>query len=317
MAKIELIGAKMDWLRFTFREPTEQMDWCIDFWESQQKREADKEQPVEEIKLNNYYGLKSRHWFYGSRNDGHIFEVTSECAHTATLALKQQQFRLKVTRMDMAVDMLHEKELGKFTFQRRRQVRRQERLTNAPTRSTIAIVEAPGRGDSITIGTRKTGEVLVNYDKDAEQEFALGAPIERTEARTGRDRATKVWRDVLECEDLEQFCLDVVVARYRLKGIKLAVGPMALPYDYPNGSKPKSTEEQTADWLVKCAAKAFRKIQSEELRRQVAAAFGLGYRKRIEDDGKLSKEARAELERLSDWREARLEGMAESAIKRD
>ncbi len=307
----------MDYFRFTMRDGDPALNWCLDYWDEKQLKEQKDGELLEELTINTYRGMKSRHWFVGERNDGYIFEVTSWPAHDAVLECKQNKFVLKPTRLDMAADMEHDGELGRFTFKRRTQVRRHEKETKAKTKSTIYLVEAPGRGDSITIGTRKTGECLVNYDKDAEQGFTMEIPVERAESRTGRDRGVKVWQDILKCDNLDQFCLDMVVARYKLKGITLPIAKDARPYKYPSAYKPPTAEEQTAAWLINCAAKAFRRLKNENLRREVANAFGLGYRQKVAEDARLSDDARTALRALDDWREARLSGQREGSVKGD
>jgi hypothetical protein len=110
---------------------------------------------------------------------------------------------------------------------------------------------------------------------------------------------------VLACESVEQLALDVVVARYKKRGVKLPYSDKAREYQMPTVYE-VSNEERITEWLVRCAASAFRKVKNEALRKVVAEAFGLGY-KPLKTPSKpvLSNAARDAARSFSEMREMR------------
>lgn len=305
MAKYQIIGAGIDYLRFTIDEKSEALDGLIDYFEENQSIEAEEFGEIEYFDFFGFYGPMSRHYFYGKFGDKWMFQVSSTPAHAMTLWLKAFQYDVCVSRIDFQATWQADKELGDFAINLRNKVRANEKLNGLKRTARIDIVDDPGKGQSVSFGSRKSGTRDRSYDKGLEQKGEIGKNVQRDESEIGKKRARKMWADVLACRDLEQLAIDVVIQRYKKRGIQVPYHAKATGYQLPPVYEP-TDEETKAKWLIRCAATTFKKIKSEKLRQAVAEAFGLGYIP-LPTDGKprLSKDARAAAQMFHEMREMR------------
>jgi hypothetical protein len=305
MAQFNLLASGIDYLRFTIEDKNEAVPGLIDYFDEKQSEEEEKHGEIEYFDFFGFYGPMSRYHFYGKFGDKFMFQVSSAPAHELALWLKAFQYEVQVSRIDFHATAQGDSKLGEFAMDIRNKIRAVERKKGKKRRVRIDIVDDPGKGQSVSMGSRKSGTRDRSYDKGLESKGEVGQFVKRDECEIGKKRARKMWAEVLSCDSLEQLALDVVVARYKSRGVKLPYSDKAREYNLPPVYEP-SNEERIAEWLIRCAASAFRKVKNEALRKAVAEAFGLGY-KRLPDTSKprLSKDARHAAATFHEMREMR------------
>ncbi len=307
MAKIEVLASGVDYIRFTIDEKHDALDGLIDYFEEQQKAEEIEFGEIEYFEFQKFYGPMSRHFYYGVHGELYIFQVSSTPAHALVEWLRQFQYIVQATRIDFHATTQCPKKLGAFAFDLRDEVRAVEAKKGTKRTCKITIVDDPGKGQSCSMGNRKSGTLDRSYDKGLEQGGKIGKNIKRDESEISKKQAKKMWADVLKTDNLAQFALDVVAARYKKRGVKLPYEAKAREYQLPTVYE-QSNDERITEWLVRCAASAFRKVKSERLRRAVAEAFGLGYKPlKTATKPVLTEESRATIQHFHEARMMRLE----------
>lgn len=233
-------------------------------------------------KAGGYKGLQDigKDLKYGSRirKDGRADEIlVASGKRSEKIALGLGNIGgYNVTRLDLQITMQPEKPNPGMARDMYEKILLQDKMGMSPTgRRKVSLIRSPS-GDTLYIGTRKTGRKFYRlYDKGFDEGFGLGL-LWRAEVQYGRDMASAALKVYKEIGTTGTCVMDLVCSEfYDAAKIELFEGCKMNAEIITENYERKVTVQRKLDWLATCVRPTIAFLLEEDLEDEMLDALGL------------------------------------------
>lgn len=269
-----VVDSGLDWLSFTVQHGNEALERLKSAWEQQITAEVYEYGESKETAPQGYTGIKSRHWFYGQRADGWLFQASSGAAKEAGEIVRECRASVQATRTDFQATVQRPFGVRGSFAAIRSSIRDREQREGRNSRSSVALFESDSSGDSVVLNSRGAKRTLTIYDKSAEQRGKVAPNLIRFELRCRGQQARANFAQFLKHPEPSTLSRELVADMMKRNSLP---APWSEPAD---GLRLASSYEQTTDerrlnWLLTTVAPVMRKIECAETRKRLRREFGL------------------------------------------
>lgn len=270
----EIVSAGIDYLRFTLKNDNPDVEFWHEEFAEQIAIESQLYGPATAIQLQGYQGWKSRHVMYGCRKDGWMFQVSSELADVIGKELLEHGTKAKVTRLDLQATVKYPEAIQALGASARTIIRANERQEGRRRGISITVVEAPGGGDSCSVGSRGSERFARIYNKTAEQQGRIAENCYRFELELKGKQANQFWGHMDGLRETHSVATGAVAYYLYKLGFREEWMSKTMHMKLPTTYEPTS-DERRLNWFKTQVVPVFRKIESDDVRIQIAALLGM------------------------------------------
>jgi hypothetical protein len=220
-----------------------------------------------------YHGYKTRHWFAGERQDGHIFQASSAPAKTACEIVAEIGADCRASRCDWQTTIQRPIEFSNTYAVIREEIRRRETAAGTDKVRAVTLVETDGRGDSVTVNAGSSCRTLTFYNKSAEQRHRVAPRLMRVELRTRKEQARGTFETFRKCGDQRALSRSLVADMMQRVGLPCPFADIEAGLTLPTSYEQTDTERRVK-WLRETVAPVVRKIEDEKVRKMLKIEFG-------------------------------------------
>lgn len=220
-----------------------------------------------------YGGFMTKHLFFGSRQDGVMFRASSSIADQVAREVLYSGTEVKATRIDFQTTIKSERPMRGFASQIHGSIRDSGERKGRQSKIKTTLIEDPGGGDSISVGSRSSSRFLRVYDKSAEQRWQIEGNQYRFELEVKKGQAVGCWDMVKSAADVRYLSMSLVAGALLVRGLPVPWSEECQPMDLPS-TYYQTNDERRAKWIIEQVAPVARRIDDPGLRARIQVAFG-------------------------------------------
>lgn len=248
LGKSVVVSSGVDWLTTTHEAGAPRAGALRDYCELLLLQERQKGEEVKAMAPQGYYGVGTKHVFFGERKDGYMARFSSAMANRATKELIDRDLAGRITRIDFQATVRTPAPAPRLAAHLRAHIRRLEAQRKTRRGLSANLFENDCSGYSVAFGSRRSACLYRGYDKTAEQRRQIAADLFRHEVELKRDMAGEAWGMLKQAASTEAFALSAVAARMFQMGFSAPWSGEIETVEIKTEWNPSSTEKRKL-WL--------------------------------------------------------------------